>query len=103
MKVKALARGVYGKVRESGEEFDIVDDEHLGSWMEPVSADDKKRMSEKIAFFARHARKVAPPGTPATTAQLKEIPQPRPNAKEPASVAPTTPPMRSAFPEKSKG
>lgn len=86
MKVKALARGTYGKFREPGDVFDIVDDEHLGSWMEPVDAKDREKFAEKIAHIRRFGRKTAGPDVPATTAQLKEIPQPKPNAKAATKV-----------------
>lgn len=36
MRVKAIALGFYGSLREIGDEFDINGQDDLGSWMEPV-------------------------------------------------------------------
>ena len=56
MKVVANQRGLYGVIREPGEEFSIADKADLGSWMTP--ANDK----EALAGIARQRE---PIGTPA--------------------------------------
>ena len=37
IRVKALERGVYGSLREPGDEFVIASEKDLGKWMVPVS------------------------------------------------------------------
>ncbi len=36
MKVKAVQRGYFGKLREVGDVFTIKNEKQLGSWMKPV-------------------------------------------------------------------
>lgn len=36
LRVKAIVAGVYAKLREPGDEFDIEKEADLGSWMKPV-------------------------------------------------------------------
>jgi hypothetical protein len=38
VKVKAMARGFYGKLREPGEEFVVQSKDEIGSWMEGPKA-----------------------------------------------------------------
>lgn len=47
MKVIATKVGFYGKLRKTGEEFDILDKKALGSWMQEVKA--KKATVKKEA------------------------------------------------------
>lgn len=67
MRVKALSRGFYGRLLEQGDVFDIVDDAHLGSWMDPVDAADRARLAAKLDRFASDRRAEPPPGVPPTT------------------------------------
>lgn len=36
IKVRAIARGYYGSLREEGDEFVVLKKEDLGTWMAPV-------------------------------------------------------------------
>lgn len=37
IKVRATTRGYYGgQIREAGEEFEVEDRKHVGSWMDPA-------------------------------------------------------------------
>jgi len=76
MQVRAIAPGVYGRYYEAGQEFEIIDDSHLGSWMVPIDPKECERLKAKLDSFARQKRPKADPKTPATTALLKEIPKP---------------------------
>lgn len=67
MQVRATRPGVYGSLREQGAVFDIVDDAHLGSWMEPVEEADRKRLAVRIQHLTKHVRPPARPGVPPTS------------------------------------
>lgn len=91
MKVRALAKGFYDRLYEPGQVFEIVDDQHLGSWMEPVEEADRKANAAKLAVFAQ-AKRASPPGVPPTTGPgivgglTKPIaPQPNPKPAPPKS------------------
>ena len=43
MKVKATAKGFYGKFRHVGDEFEIKDKKELGSWMLDLAAEAKAK------------------------------------------------------------
>jgi len=45
--VKATRPGVYGRLRETGEEFEIEDEKELGSWMDVLKG--AKSEEEAIA------------------------------------------------------
>jgi hypothetical protein len=80
MQVKALARGVYGRFYEAGQKFDIIDDSHLGSWMEPVKEEDRKRLADRMEALRTIRKPVTPPDAPQTTAKssgMNEIPMPK--------------------------
>ena len=47
MQVKAIAMGFYGSLREVGEEFEIKDKQHLGSWMEPSDSKPKRAVKRE--------------------------------------------------------
>lgn len=67
IKVKAIARGFFGRTIRVGEVFDIPE-ELLGSWMVPVDAKDRERLAAKLATFKRAGLTKAVPGTvPITT------------------------------------
>ena len=36
MKVKAIKKGFYGKLRRVGDQFEIRNEKELGSWMEKI-------------------------------------------------------------------
>lgn len=40
IKVKAIALGFYGCLRDVGDEFNVVDEESLGNWMERLGGGD---------------------------------------------------------------
>jgi hypothetical protein len=67
VKVRAIARGVYGRLYEPGQVFEILDDRHLGSWMEPVEEKDRDRLADRLAAFAVDRRPPPPAGVPLTT------------------------------------
>jgi hypothetical protein len=67
-KVRALARGFYGCLREVGDVFEITADTDLGGWMDPLEARDRQRNATKLAGYAKDRRKPAPTGTKATPA-----------------------------------
>ncbi len=78
IRVRALARGRYDRIRQEGEEFEIAEDKHLGSWMEVLDPADKTRLAARIAEFKGgkySRRRKAPMGVPATTAQLRDPPK----------------------------
>jgi hypothetical protein len=68
VRVRALARGFYGQLREVGDVFDIAADADLGGWMDPIEKRDRDRNAAKLAGYAKDRRKPAPTGTKATPA-----------------------------------
>ncbi len=98
MKVKATARGFYGKLYDPGQVFELADEAHLGSWMIPVDPKDCERLSATVARLKKNHRHAAGPDVPATTAMLKNPIMPKANpkadvkpkveAEAPAKVAP---------------
>lgn len=78
MRVKALARGLYGgRLTEPGMEFDIVHDDHLASWMEPTAAKDRERFKEKLETWGRGRPPVLGADVPPTTRFLRDPPPPK--------------------------
>jgi hypothetical protein len=67
MQVKATRRGFYGSLREPGDEFELADEKHMGSWMVPVLPEDQKRLADRMKQLGVHVRAPAPPNVPPTT------------------------------------
>lgn len=60
-KVRALARGYYGgAIREVGDVFELAADADYGAWMDPISADDAKR----LAAAMERVKKIRPSPQP---------------------------------------
>lgn len=53
LKVIAKERGFYESLREEGAEFEIAKKEDLGSWMEPVGWEPKKKPAGKAGGSAQ--------------------------------------------------
>jgi hypothetical protein len=80
MEVKALARGVYGRFYEVGQKFEIADDSHLGSWMEPVKEEDRKRLGDRMEALKQLRKQTTPTDAPQTTAKssgMDKVPMPK--------------------------
>jgi hypothetical protein len=68
VRVRALARGFYGCLREIGDVFDIAADADLGGWMDPIEKRDRERNAVKLAAYAKNRTKPPDPKTKATPA-----------------------------------
>lgn len=58
-RVRAVTRGFYGRLREAGEIFDCAKDGDLGAWMDPVDAEDRKRLAQRLEAY-EHRRPFIP-------------------------------------------
>ena len=67
MQVRCIRSGYYDRVYVPGDVFELVDDSHLGSWMDPVNAADRVRLADRLKAFGRNRQLPAAPGTPPTT------------------------------------
>jgi hypothetical protein len=47
MKVEAIKKGFYGKLRRVGDEFEISKKEDLGSWMEEIKQVKAKQVKQE--------------------------------------------------------
>jgi hypothetical protein len=47
IRVRAKARGFYGKLREVDEEFSVEGKDDLGTWMEPIKDEPKPKAGAK--------------------------------------------------------
>lgn len=75
--VKALAKGVYGRVYAPGETFVIAHERHLGSWMVPTRPEDAKRLAPQLSRLAQaHRPQPDYSKVPPTTGPSKSFPQP---------------------------
>lgn len=96
MRVRALAKGFYGRYLTPGDEFDLADEADLGSWMVPVNESDFNRVRDRLSKQALAYRKgdeskAVPPTTGPAHLRDPIGPERKANATETEAPATTEP------------